>query len=105
MERPGDQVAREGLQRRVVVARARVVVAARVLDLVLGRRQRLLELQEALDGAQLGVVLGDGEQGAQRAGQGVLGRCDLRRVAGRAGGDGVGASLGDRLEGPLLVAA
>src|SRR5271156_5452441 len=41
-ERPRDQIAGECLQRDVVVARAGVVVAPGVLDLVLGRGQRLL---------------------------------------------------------------
>jgi hypothetical protein len=103
VERLRDQVARERLQGDVVIAGAGVVVAAGVLELVLGGRQRLLQLQEALDRPQLRVVLRDREQGAQRPRQGVFGWSDLARVAGRFCRDGIGPGLGDRLEGSLFV--
>ena len=93
-ERPGDQHVGEGLDRGVVVEHAGVVVLAREADLVLGRRQLLLQLEHVLVRLQLGVVLDDREERAQRAGQRVLG---LRLLGGAlgAGGDRVGARLGD----------
>ena len=72
-QRSGEQDVRERRDRRVVVEDCRVVVLARERDLVLGRRQLLLELEDVLVGLELGVVLDDREQRAQRAGQRVLG--------------------------------
>ena len=72
-----DQVARKGLEGGVVVPGAGVVVAPGELDLVLGGRQRLLQLEEAFDRPQLRVVLGHREQRSKRPGQGVLGGRDL----------------------------
>ena len=73
-------------------------------DLVLGRRQLLLELHDVLVGLEVGVVLDEGEQLAQGAGQEVLGLGGLSGV-GRArllGGDGGGPSLDDPRQGLLL---
>src|ERR1700721_4648582 len=56
-----NQVVRKCLQLDVVVPSTGVVIAAGILNLVLGGGQCLLQLEEALDRPQLGVVLGDGE--------------------------------------------
>ena len=89
-EQARDEHVRERLDRGVVVEDARVVVLAAERDLVLGRGQLLLELEDVLVRLELGIVLDDGEQRAERAGQGVLGGGLLGRALG-AGGDRVGA--------------
>ena len=76
---------------------------AREADLVLGRRQLLLELHDVLVRLEVRVVLDDREQRAQRAGQRVLRLGLLRRALG-PGGDGVGAGLGDPGQDVLLEA-
>ena len=58
----------------VQVAHGHVVEAPRGLDLVLRVGELVLELEEVLAGLQVGVVLGNREQLAQRAGELVLGR-------------------------------
>jgi hypothetical protein len=68
-----DEHVWEGRDGGVVVEHGGVVVLARERDLVLGRGQLLLELEDVLVGLELGIVLDDGEQRAQRAGQRVLG--------------------------------
>src|SRR5437667_10573577 len=78
-ERAGEQVRREGLERGVEVADVAVVEAAGEGDLVLGRSEVLREVLELLDRLQLRVVLGDGEQRTQRAGEDVLGLGHLLR--------------------------
>src|SRR6185436_15675476 len=72
-ERAGDEVARDRRDRRVVVEDGRVVVLPAKRDLVLGRRQLLLELEDVLVGLQLGIVLDDGEQRSECARERVLG--------------------------------
>ena len=63
-------------------------------DLVLGRRDLFLQGQDVLVGLELRVVLDDGEQGAQRRGQHVLG-LGLGGDALGTGGHGRGACVGD----------
>src|SRR2546421_8084592 len=72
-EHPGEDVRRERLERRVVVADVSVVEAAREGDLVLGRCEIFGEVLELLDRLQLRIVLGDGEDRAQGTRQHVLG--------------------------------
>ena len=76
---------------------------ARERDLVLGRGQLLLQLEHVLVGLELGVVLDDREQRAQRAGQRVLGGGLLGRALG-TGGHGGGAGVGDVGQDLLLEA-
>src|SRR5690242_13824525 len=64
-EHPCKHVPRERLYRGVVVADARVVVPARELDLVLRRRDLLLQLREVLRRLEVGVGLGNGEERLQ----------------------------------------
>ena len=66
----------------VELADRAVVVLAAEADLVLGGGQLLLQLQDVLVRLQVGVVLDQGEQLAQGAGQEVL---RLRRLAGAGG--------------------
>src|SRR6476619_824026 len=77
-ERSSDEHVGEGRYRRVVIEDGRVVVLARERDLVLGRRQLLLELEDVLVRLEVRVVLDHREQRAKRAGQRVLG-CRLLR--------------------------
>ncbi len=86
---------------RVVVPDHGVVVAACLLDLVFDLGERPLQLREVLGGAQLRVVLGDREDGAQRLGQQVL---RLRLFHRPLRGDRLGAQLGDALQHLPLVA-
>ena len=81
-----------------------VVVLAAEADLVLGRRQLLLELHDVLVRLQVGVVLDQREELAQGAGQEVLGLCGLAGVGGTGllGVDGGAASLDDLRQGLLL---
>src|SRR5262245_8480045 len=65
----GDDRGRELLDLRVVALNVRVVDPARGLDLVLELRELLLELLEVLGRAQLGVLLGDHAQPAERRAQ------------------------------------
>src|ERR1035437_3162592 len=63
---PRNLIAGERLKRNIVVTCTGVVVTARVFDLVLGRGERLLQLDETFHRAQLGVVFSNREQRAQR---------------------------------------
>ena len=74
---------------------------AREADLVLGRRQLLLEGEDVLVGLELGIVLDDGEQGAQGSGQHVLGLGLFGRSLG-ARRNGVGPRFGDLGQDILL---
>src|SRR5438309_9330988 len=64
-EHPGDEHVREGLDRLIEVEDRRVVVLPREADLVLGRRQLLLEVQDVLVRLELRIVLDDREQRAE----------------------------------------
>src|SRR3990170_5133117 len=94
-EKAGDEVRGEHLDLGVEVAHHGVVVAAGVLDGLFNLAERVLELREALDGAQLRVGFGQREELPQRPGQDVL-SCGLgRRPLGAHGG---AAGLDDVLE-------
>src|SRR6187431_2943345 len=68
-----EQDRRDRLDRVVVIEHRRVVVLAREADLVLGRRELLLELHDVRARLEVRVVLDDREQRSQRASQRVLG--------------------------------
>src|SRR6185369_12915979 len=89
-EEAGDEITGEALLARVVVGDGVVVVLPRETDLVLRRRQLLLQAQDVLVGLELRVVLHQGEEAPHGAAEGVL------------GGDGLAG--GTRRGGPLLGA-
>jgi hypothetical protein len=101
VEHAGDRVARELLDLGVIGHDAVVVELARERDLVLGRGELLLQCHHVLVGLEVGIVLGHGEQRAQRLGEGVLG-LGLGRGALGAGGDGGGTRVGDLGQRVLL---
>src|SRR4051812_487145 len=70
---PRDEVARERLDPVVVAQHGVVVELPRVGDLVLGRGQLLLQVQEVLVGLEVRIRLGHREQALQRPAQLVLG--------------------------------
>src|SRR5208283_771444 len=74
----------------VEVADDGVVVAAGVLDGILNVGERFLERSEALNGAELRVSLGEGEEAFQRAGQHIF---RLGLVGGAGGGHGAVARV------------
>src|SRR5208337_4585270 len=84
----------------VEVADDGVVVAAGVLDGILNVGERFLERSEALNGAELRVSLGEGEEAFQRAGQHIF---RLGLVGGAGGGHGAVARVDDGFEGALFV--
>ncbi len=69
IEHSGDDVGGELLDLGVEVAYYSIVVAARILDRVFELRQRVLELRERFDGAQLWIGFSESKQVFQRAGQ------------------------------------
>ena len=93
----GDEVAGEGLDGVVEFADGAVVVAAGVLDLILGFHELVHEFAEVGVGFELGVVFGDGDEAIE-----VL--CPIRSLRCRPrqgpGGGGCGVPFfHDRLEG------
>ena len=82
-EGAGDEVRRERLDDRVVVAHGAVVVAPRHLQVVLHLGEPLLQLEEALAGAQLRIGLGDGQQAAKLSAEGVLAVLQARATRAR----------------------
>ena len=81
MEEHRNDVPWERLQADVVVPNAGVVVPPRVFDLVLRGGQRFLKLEEALDCAQLWIILRDGEQSANGPRQRIFCGCDLGGIS------------------------
>src|SRR5437867_6728831 len=102
-EHPREDVGREGLEGGVVVADVPVVEAACERDLVLGRGQVLGKVLELLDGLQLRVVLGDGEDRAKGAGEHVLRLRALLWRRRRARRHGRGPGFGHFLKDGRLV--
>src|SRR4029079_3640622 len=88
----GDEVAGDRRDRGVVVEDGGVVVLAAERDLVLGRRQLLLELEDVLVGLEVWVVLDDREQRSEGPREGVLG-LGLGGGALGAGGNGRGSRV------------
>ncbi len=100
MESAGDHVTREALDGRVQVADIAVVEAAGGLDLVLRIGELVLEREEILVGFEVGIGLGDGENGLKSAGQGRFGLAFVGEPRRAHGG---GAGRGYVLERGLLV--
>src|ERR1019366_5848404 len=99
-EHPGQNVGRERLNLGVQVAHDGVVVAARVLNCVLDRAERILELGEFLRGLELGIIFCHRKQTFEGAGQLILGGS----LVDWAGGlHGHGAEFRDVLERTLFV--
>src|SRR5216684_1259633 len=99
-EHSGKDVRGELLNLSVQVADDGVVVAARILDRVLDLCKRILQRGEALDGAELRIRLGEGEEALQRAGEHVL--C-LGLVGWAGSGHGTVAGVDDRFEGTFFM--
>jgi hypothetical protein len=76
-------------------------VLAGEADLVLRRPQLLLELQDVLVRLEIGVILDNCEQRAERRGEHVLGRRQLGRTLG-ARRNGVRTGVGHVRQDPLL---
>src|SRR3954468_6092609 len=96
----GEDVARERLGLRVQAEHRVVVELPGVGDAALRSGQLLLQVEEVGVGLEVGIRLGDGEQGFEGTSDGVLGLGLLGRALGV---DGVGAGLGHGLERLALV--
>src|SRR5918993_4044221 len=90
----------EALDLRVVGLNRVVVVLPREGDLVLRRRELLLEVDQNRVGTELWIILGNGEQVPDRPRKTGLG---LGLLAGRLGLHGPGAGLRDLREHLLLL--
>ena len=86
MEAAGDEQAGEGLDEVVEVARGAVVETAGELNIVLHGHEGGAELTEIFVGLQVGVGLGDGEQGTEILGKAVLGHTGGGQALGGLGG-------------------
>ena len=89
LKMPGDQVGGKRFNQDVEVAHGAVVVAPGQLNLLLELAQVFLKFDKSPIRLQCGIVLGDGEQLAQRRAQQPLGAALIARVAGVEIGSGV----------------
>ncbi|ENN89004.1 hypothetical protein RHSP_02688 [Rhizobium freirei PRF 81] len=102
-EGAGDEIVRESLDLDVQIARCTVVIAARHLDLVFRRLQRLLQLDEARIGLQVGIGFGNGHQAAKRLAEDAFGCGTAGDIACRHGLGRI-ARLGDFDQRLVLMA-
>ncbi len=77
----GDQIAREGLHQHVLIAHGAVVIAPRHLQFVFQIAEIALQLEEIAAGFQIGIILRQREQPAERGRQRAFGLRALRDVA------------------------
>ena len=77
----GDQIAREGLHQHVLIARGAVVIAPRHLQFVFQVAEVALQLEEIAAGFQIGIILRQREQPAERGRQRAFGLRALLDVA------------------------